>query len=370
MLSFAQFNDEAREQISSTFCSSFGSPAQLRPTLFVHDNKPAVSSTAQSGFLSQTESLRLITQRLYEKALSPTQLENFIHCPYAFFVENILRVKSQHSRDHELPAQERGTILHKILEKFYRQYHQQWEILAHTLTNEQEIKDLLKPFLDEILQEYPQEWKHIAAPLRKHILQLISQNLSTLLWSELQSIKQLANPLLPRVFEWNFGNSADPFEVTLPSGKKIKLTGKVDRIDLDKSETHFLVLDYKTGKKQESLRNKIPDGEHLQLPLYHLAVQKKIFPQAQGLGAMIINVPEAQKEFGWIKKASYRERFSILSPRKAEFTPEAWEDGLNSALSACDRIIQKMEAGNFQTEKLCEQCKRKNLERCRYQRDE
>jgi hypothetical protein len=71
-------------------------------------------------------------------------------------------------------------------------------------------------------------------------------------------------------------SSRKPFVIQNSSGKKIKLAGKIDRIDIDMIG-HFIVYDYKIGMLAERIKIKdVFEGSSLQLPVY-IAAMDEIF---------------------------------------------------------------------------------------------
>ena len=73
------------------------------------------------------------------------------------------------------------------------------------------------------------------------------------------------------------GSESGPVTISLGDGRSLRLRGAVDRVD----ETHdgeLIVIDYKTGSSRGygnlSDEDPTPDGSHLQLVLYGLAVRQ------------------------------------------------------------------------------------------------
>ena len=61
----------------------------------------------------------------------------------------------------------------------------------------------------------------------------------------------------------------------------IRLRGRIDRIDLHRTQRTARVIDYKTGRKPKGLdKNKLASGEALQLPLYLMAAAR-LLPDRQ-----------------------------------------------------------------------------------------
>lgn len=67
----------------------------------------------------------------------------------------------------------------------------------------------------------------------------------------------------------------DAVEVDLPDGNTIQVSGKIDRVDYDPGAEAVAIRDYKSGSSSSSgsFDDEIPSGEHVQLPLYAVAVE-------------------------------------------------------------------------------------------------
>ncbi len=88
--------------------------------------------------------------------------------------------------------------------------------------------------------------------------------------------------------EFSFGldleriqRDADPHSIPTPisiqvDGVELKVKGQVDRIDWDRERNRLAIRDFKTGKgkSRDSLEKRLLTGEHLQLPLYALAIEE------------------------------------------------------------------------------------------------
>ena len=82
-------------------------------------------------------------------------------------------------------------------------------------------------------------------------------------------------PTTPYRFELKFGegDSAHPILELAQAGARLKLRGRIDRVDLVQTPwPAFRVIDYKSGSVPTSTEVKF--GEMLQLPLYAMAVQQ------------------------------------------------------------------------------------------------
>ena len=72
------------------------------------------------------------------------------------------------------------------------------------------------------------------------------------------------------------GRQYDPIEIELADGKKVEITGKIDRVDIAKTAegNYIRIIDYKSSIKNIDL-NEVEAGLQLQLLTYVDAICKK-----------------------------------------------------------------------------------------------
>ena len=205
--------------------------------------------TRYDGLLQDPAALALLRDRfvLEKLIISATSLENFFRCPFYYFQKQILKTQPWEEPEAVLTidASDLGSLYHIILEDYYGQ---------------QPGADLdaifaarFREFEEHGNTGFPAIWE-----LKK---QIIREEITTLI--------QRADPKWrPVDFEKEFDN----LTVSAP----VKLHGKIDRID--QQDDRLRVLDYKTGKFKDGLKdNDFRGGEALQLALYLLATEK-LFP--------------------------------------------------------------------------------------------
>ena len=99
--------------------------------------------------------------------------------------------------------------------------------------------------------------------------------------------------------EAGFGKEGElrPVSLVLPDGTKIRVSGKIDRIDRSEDGTMFRIVDYKTGRNHNFDPTKFSSGETIQLPLY-LEVAKQLGGEAVGMYYMPLSAdpPASQDE--------------------------------------------------------------------------
>ncbi len=204
---------------------------------------------------------------------SATSLEDYAKCPYKYFARRVLKLKDPHE---EVNIKLKGIIRHQVLENYFKQ-----RLKTGAMTWPQTQKLVLTE-LEKAMKEYPlvAEKKYqrdlYEEELREMLLKFLEKDLAALEGAELQ----------PRYLEFSFGvgekPDAPPLEME-EEGRKFRVVGKIDRIDVDPKTGSALVVDYKTAAQWS--RKQIEFGISLQLPVYLMAVEK--FLNFKPIGAQL-----------------------------------------------------------------------------------
>ncbi len=216
-----------------------------------------------------------IREKLFhsEAPLSPSQLEVYYTSPFQYFAKYLLHLAEVEEVPEELPPQDRGKMLHSILEQFYSQLADRYDGVIDDL-NRSEVMNMLDEIIDAVLDSYQQ--REIPIPellfdrekdlLRQYVHNAVEFFADTYPWSD--------PGMTPERFEVEFGmateRSLPPLEVRR-NGESLSFRGVIDRLDLKRETGEFTVVDYKTsrGKAQKDFQS----GKALQLQVYAIAAQ-------------------------------------------------------------------------------------------------
>ncbi len=239
------------------------------------------------------------------KEFSISQLETYAKCPYKYFTERVLNLKPVKEPTEEIEALEMGSLIHKILYKFYSKLQKE-EIILNEIVEEKfkYVEDMLFNIAGEIIEE-----AHFNSPLtffeKEKILGINGNRKNSILYKFLINEKENNGEFVPSYFESGFGNIGTENK-DLPAIQNIKIgninvRGKIDRIDINKQNNYYKVIDYKlSGKKPSSIE--LSDGISLQLPLYMFAAKELIKAQInkdfEPAGAEIYSLKFDEKDFG------------------------------------------------------------------------
>jgi ATP-dependent helicase/nuclease subunit B len=193
-----------------------------------------------------------------------TELERMADCSSAWFVDRLLDPKTI---DAEVDARLRGLVAHGALHKFFAALPKE---LGGDRVLPEQVEDavrLMRRCLEQALEGVRLE---MTTMQRRELEQSLWRDLEALVRDEAAS----DTPLQPKRFEVSFGmeRSAPELQRGLDLGDGLKLSGKIDRIDVDPFSARGIVQDYKAGKSAHSARQ-IEKELRLQIPLYMLVLR-------------------------------------------------------------------------------------------------
>lgn len=183
--------------------------------------------------------------------LSASGLETAGRCPLAYFFRQALKLyppnELELDPDHWLDAAQFGTLLHDVFREFMLE-------LAKSGLRPHFERDHQR--LAQILQQSLVRWRQDVPPPNENAFRLQSWQLiecaRIFLWRE----EEHCQASLPRYFEVALGvkpdgpgtqlDQAAPSTIGLPSGRAIRVRGRVDRVD-QLGEDRYAAWDYKSG---------------------------------------------------------------------------------------------------------------------------
>jgi ATP-dependent helicase/DNAse subunit B len=202
------------------------------------------------------------------KALSATRLESFWNCPFQWYGKQLLKLEKIEERDPlaGLDPLTRGKLLHELLEEFYRQEREAGRAANSSVDNWSRLQQFSQTKFTRFEKENP------AGPY------LLWQREKLRMLNQLQSFFAAdcaeSKDSIPEYFEWSFGGEDRGIALELPDGALVRLSGQIDRIDLDRAGA-LKIIDYKSGVNSRKLKSdELLDGRALQLHLYCLAAER------------------------------------------------------------------------------------------------
>jgi RecB family exonuclease len=313
------------ETTTGIYSQSSDSRGDVFPSLFLDvDSKniqdvpvtelSIVSPEYTPAFLNDADTIAHMRNRLRDHVFSITELETFAACPFRHFARYILGVTIPDEDTPEIPAKDEGKIIHRLLEHYYR----------HPLHTDDSTA--IQAHLTTILARDIRT----TTPLHQiQIHRLITRATAAIL-RDLNDAKRLGpDALQPTHLEWQFGyDEVPPLKLQDAEGRTAAIRGKIDRIDIHPTQKRLLLLDYKY-RAADPIGGEIQKGQHLQIPLYLMAVQK-LFSDHVVLGALLYDLPNTERRHG-IARKDEADFLGIPGRPKSLVKPETWDQLLETA---------------------------------------
>ncbi len=218
---------------------------------------------------------------LAERALSPSALERWVECPFAFFVHDELgaRPVERPEQRHRVSPTDRGSLVHGVLEDFLT------EALdrpggppepgdAWTSEDRARMAALADARLDAL--EAAGRGGRVLYWRRERLA--VQRDLAR--WLTEDDRHRRAHGLVPLAAEVAFGRGQElaAVSLSLDDGSSLHIEGKADRVDRAADGT-LVVTDYKTGRidRYRGISAADPDagGTRFQLPVYAAATRAR-----------------------------------------------------------------------------------------------
>ncbi len=204
--------------------------------------------------------------------LSPSQIEVFHRCRFAYFCQYGLRAKPR--KPAELNAALAGTLVHYVMQQLLPQYVEK----GMELCTESTVSDDAARTVAEYVRKYMTGANEKDGRFDNLIVQL-SSLCSQLLWRVVCEFKNSA--FVPTDFELPIGrydengNGIPPWILKTENGTTVQVQGTVDRVDTFKKDgrTYLRIVDYKTGAKVFDMVE-ICAGLNLQMLIYLFSICK------------------------------------------------------------------------------------------------
>ena len=217
-------------------------------------------------------------KKLYGETLHTTisRLERYRSCPFSFYLEYGLKLKEKKSL--KLQPIDTGSFMHEVIDEFFE------EVSTKSIS----IKDLDKAEIEKIVKQIIEEKLNLKVNyifksipkfmvLTNRLCRLVTLSIVYIV----QGLQATDFEVVGNEIEFKNGKEYKPIEITIEDGRKVEITGKIDRIDLAKDETgkYIRIIDYKSSAKDINL-NEVLAGLQLQLITYLDAVceEKDVIP--------------------------------------------------------------------------------------------
>jgi hypothetical protein len=326
----------SEENLPQTLIESDGTIRASKAILIEKNERPAMDNSF-SGCL--TKPFEKLLKSSFN-ALNVTQIDSYAKCPFAFFANNILEIKQPEEAEEDVSAKTGGTILHKVLEQFFRErmniaygeisdvherikhIRKEYNTIAQKVcvtaanldTSQKRIVEILEKTVFELCESTPNSMARIS------LINKIKPNLL----AYLEALSS-CNDFVPIALEYSFSGNIGG----------CRIHGRADRIDCNRTG-QLRIVDYKIGKS--STNSEITELYALQLPLYAILCD---LPNI----AEIAYVAEFKKELILKNVVSFAEDSPCKNVSKTQ-----WEELLTSVRAEAEAIVARIHAGYFPPE--------------------
>lgn len=204
------------------------------------------------------ERLAQFTDKDSEKAISASDINNYIDCPLRFYFSKIEELGTPDTVSETIESNTFGTLFHKVMELLYEPYKGQL-ITKAIITNLMDTTITLDTYIHQAFNEVFYKSK-TTMPILGHNL-LIANIIKTYVLQTLRFDQQARAP-----FHYIDSELRLKTNLVLENGITVNLKGFIDRVDKQNNITH--IVDYKTGKATCEFRdiNELFDGDNLKRP--------------------------------------------------------------------------------------------------------
>ena len=211
--------------------------------------------------------------KLYGNTLhtSVSRLEQYRRCPFSYYLQYGLKVKPK--EELKIQSFNTGSFMHETIDEFFKYVHENGLNLAEL--EEIDIQKIVSKIIDEDLElsknyifKATVKYNILVRRLKKIVSKALKYIIQTLIYSDF-TIKGTE-------VEFDTKGEYKPIQLELEDGKRIEITGKIDRIDIAKEEygNYLRIIDYKSSSKNIDL-NEVYAGLQIQLLTYADAVCKE-----------------------------------------------------------------------------------------------
>lgn len=205
-------------------------------------------------------------EKMYGSTLktSVSKLEQYSGCPFSYYLKYGLKLNDKETFNVE--AVDTGSFMHDVIDNFFGVIEER-NINLKEITDE-ELEKIVAEIVSEKLKlnrnyifTTTEKYKVLSNRLQKVVTMSVKYIV--------QSLKQSEFEVFGHELEFGGDGQYKPITVITEDGKKVEITGKIDRVDIMKNPdgTYVRIIDYKSSVKNIDL-NQVFYGLQLQLLTY------------------------------------------------------------------------------------------------------
>ena len=213
-------------------------------------------------------------EKLYGNKLltSVSKLEKYRSCPFSYYLQYGLKLKQK--EELKIQAFNTGTFMHETIDDFFTIVKTEGIELTELEDNDDKIFEIVSNIVEDKLnlsKNYiftaTAKYKVLIRRLKKIISKALKYIIQTLIYSDFN--------VEGTEIEFGRNGKYKPIIMELKDGKRVEITGKIDRLDTAGEEEKYLrIIDYKSSVKNIDL-NEVYAGLQIQLLTYTDAICKE-----------------------------------------------------------------------------------------------
>ena len=212
-------------------------------------------------------------EKLYGNVLntSVSRLEKYRSCPFSYYLQYGLKIKEK--EELKIHTFDTGSFMHETIDEFFEMVKERGINLPDL--EEEEIFEIVAEIIDKNLKlsknfifTSTAKYKVLVKRLKKIVSKALKYIIQTLIYSDFN--------IEGTEIEFSTKGKYKPIILELEDGKKVEITGKIDRLDTaeDEEGKYLRIIDYKSSAKNIDL-NEVYAGLQIQLLTYTDAICKE-----------------------------------------------------------------------------------------------
>lgn len=205
-------------------------------------------------------------EKLYGSKLevSISKLEKYRSCPFSYYLKYGLKLKNE--EEYKMKSIDTGTFMHEVIDDFFHMLREK-NIEINELDEEQ-INKITEEIIDEKL-ELSKYYIFTSSDKFKILTNKLKRVIFKSMKYLIQGLKNSDFKVTANEVEFKKGKEYNPIVLDLEDGKKVEITGKIDRVDMAKTNdgNYIRIIDYKSSVKNIDL-NEVIAGLQIQLLTY------------------------------------------------------------------------------------------------------
>ncbi len=296
-LEYVRSGESAFQKYAENYSASDDTSEALRS--FFNSNAEYKSKAAALKRVAQKEHFRIEDEQTAMKLfkenmyISASRAETYYTCPFKYFCR--YGIKAEPIQFAEINPQQKGTIIHFVLENLIKTYGSQKLCEMSEDEINKCIYELLDLYFDEkigVREETGERFRYMYNNMGRKICAAVRRLIKEFSLSE----------FIPVDFELKIDNDGKvkPIEIKLKNGT-LRIKGSVDRVDMMKTEdkSFVRVIDYKSSIKEFDLSD-VFCGINMQMLIYLFSIWKNGTDEYDGItpaGVLYMPIGSSAKSF-------------------------------------------------------------------------